>query len=134
MCGWDRDSSVCRSYQPSLVHDPTGVKDNLCQVRSEAQQIFSFKIFFYSGVDIQAEVDCQLWAEHPPLLLRWEKCLNTGEFSLSLLSQTFIIMTFDTMAFVIMSLCHNSHEQRPPMFKIQEAQVEWHHYSKTKGR
>ena len=46
MCGWDRDSSVCRSYQPSLVHDPTGVKDNLCQVRSEAQQIFSFKIFF----------------------------------------------------------------------------------------
>ena len=48
MCGWDRDSSVCRSYQPSLVHDPTGVKDNLCQVRSGAEK-FSLRNFFFQA-------------------------------------------------------------------------------------
>merc|ERR1712038_883560 len=75
MCGWDRDSSVCRSYQPSLVHDPTGVKDNLCQA-----SIFKRKLIANFGQSIH--LSCSVG-----------RSVST-----------------------------------------QEAQVEWHHYSKTKGR
>jgi len=29
-CGWDREQSVCKSYKPDLVHDPTGRKEGSC--------------------------------------------------------------------------------------------------------
>ena len=38
-------------------------------------------------------------------------------------------MTFVSMVFVIIS-----QTAKPSSLIIQEAQVEWHHYSKTKGR
>ena len=47
MCGWDRDSGVCRSYQPSLVHDPTNAKDNLCSA-----SIFKRKLIANFGQSI----------------------------------------------------------------------------------
>ena len=101
MCGWDRDSSVCRSYQPSLVHDPTGVKDNLCQVaiketndvdkdalhmlktntsNSRRKNILTIPCVS-SGFDIQAEADRELRSKHPPLLFSGEECFHTGEIS-----------------------------------------------------
>ena len=29
-CGWDRDAGVCRSYDSTLLHDPTRTKSGLC--------------------------------------------------------------------------------------------------------
>jgi len=47
MCGWDRDSSVCRTYQPSLMQDPTGQKDGLCDA-----SIFKRKLLANFGQSI----------------------------------------------------------------------------------
>ena len=30
MCGWDRESSVCRRHQPALLQDPTSGRPGLC--------------------------------------------------------------------------------------------------------
>jgi len=29
-CGWDRDAGLCRAYDSTLLHDPTGTKSGLC--------------------------------------------------------------------------------------------------------
>ena len=74
-CGWDRESGLCRSYQASLLHDPTGTKTGLCDTST-----FKRKLITNFGQSVH--LSCSL---------------GLAELQ-------------------------------------QENQVEWHHYSKTKGR
>jgi len=75
MCGWDRDSSVCRAYQPNLVHDPTGEKEGVCD-----SSLFRRKLTANFGQSVH--LSCAVGKKHSTI----------------------------------------------------ESTVEWHHYSKTKGR
>merc|ERR1719245_1967908 len=77
-CGWDRDAGVCRSYDSTLLHDPTGTKTGLCD-----SSLFKRKLMANFGQSVH--LSCTL-----------------GQFQM---------IGSDT-----------------------GAEVEWHHYSKSKGR
>jgi len=74
-CGWDREAGLCRSYQASLLHDPTGTKTGLCDTST-----FKRKLIANFGQSVH--LSCSL---------------GLAELS-------------------------------------QDNNIEWHHYSKTKGR
>jgi len=77
-CGWDRDAGVCRSYESTLLHDPTGTKTGLCD-----SSLFKRKLMANFGQSVH--LSCTL-----------------GQFQ----------MTGSDAG----------------------GEVEWHHYSKSKGR
>ena len=74
-CGWDSQAGLCRSYQASLLHDPTGTKAGLCDAST-----FKRKLIANFGQSVH--LSCSL---------------GLAEIT-------------------------------------QNSKIEWHHYSKTKGR